>query len=159
MMKEKAHGSERTTEARQGVGDEFGTRVQGTGLGCEFSRARRVNVGLRAARSECACLCVSAEGGRGGENERVERVWYGCETRKARDCMRAGSAQKRCRKGKSRVHVCGRLRTPDAGRIYAQLKGCALDHNEKDRGCSVSLYGEAKERVTSFFVCPPKFVF
>ena len=50
------------------------TRVQGTGLGCEFSRARRVNVGLRAARSECACLCVSAEGGRGGENERVERV-------------------------------------------------------------------------------------
>ena len=65
--------------------------------------------------------------------------------------VRAGSAQKRCRKGKSRVHVCGRLRTPDAGRIYAQLKGCALDHNEKDRGCSVS-FTARPESVTSRFV-------
>ena len=48
-MKEKAHGTWNMEEkddgerrgARRGVGDEFGTR-----LGCEFSRARRVNVGL-----------------------------------------------------------------------------------------------------------------
>ena len=72
-MKEKAHGTWNMEEkddgerrgARRGVGDEFGTR-----LGCEFSRARRVNVGLRAARSECACLCVFAEGNEGG----VERA-------------------------------------------------------------------------------------
>ena len=91
-MQEKAHGSERTTEARQGVGDEFGTRVQGTGLGCEFSRARRVNVGLRAARSECACICVSAEGNEMTNEGGVERTNARSDCGMAGTEARAGSA-------------------------------------------------------------------
>ena len=75
-MKEKAHGTWNMEEkddgerrgARRGVGDEFGTR-----LGCEFSRARRVNVGLLScmkqmrvpkmtgvALSACTVWCGSA---------------------------------------------------------------------------------------------------
>ena len=104
------------------------TRVR-TGLGYEFSRARSVNVGLLSCKKRMRVPLRVRRGqrGRGGENERVEIVWY--IWLRHRRLVPKGAAARASRKGKSRVHVCGRLRTPNTDQIYAQREGCALDHN------------------------------
>ena len=71
------------------------------------------------------------------ENERLERVCICCGTEGGTEGSRARNAQ-RCRKRKSRVHVCGRLRNPTQAESTLSSMAVRWITKKRDPGCSVS---------------------